>query len=746
MKTPHKTILLSSGIALGVIAVVFGATAGIADKRKNFEATSASQYSLLLNADNSPDNLPDEFTTDNVFTTTSTIRTDLNNPMTFKFVLAKSNSGNFVELAKRGYMYNFSLEDGRITGINAITTVLTSGSLSMKTTNSELSNGGAFLGSATSITSGRYTFDNPVRYFQLQAGDSGAVIKSLLIEYSCSGQPSTIPSGQFYNVEDFQSYTDTGAGWDNNANKDITNTSNLRAEFYSTYHGTYTDPTSGSGWSRMGSTDYITYTSNKGRGNTKAGLFKAGSGNNFTYIQTKAILGINSAIGKGSKLSVWIHGPYTSTAASTNYTYDVPVVLMAFYNAQFNRSGANGASVANYTIASGSDWTNYEVDLDPTKEYYAFGIGFHKTTSGNCYVPVDDVAIYTTSPYPAVSVTGISLSDSSATISINDTKQLSASVVPAYATNKTINWSSSNASVATVTSTGLVTGVSEGNATITASTADGNYSATCAVTVNKVYPGGTYFTTITISSYTMAVDVTLSTRAEAVIYLYGFSAGTCYFESYNESTGAFSIHTDGTAKIGYTTYSFGNMTGYYRNDQLEEVRLTGTIKNLVSGSYTIPHPTSNYWNCNGTTAQLQSTFMRRWRNGSSWSEDASNTDRITAETTRFSSGPSAVAIRPYASGVGLSAKTFFNASGVDTINFWIYNPSQSSVTFRVFLYPNANFDTNKEPTGFTLEAQSWKYYRMGFGTFGISAVHNFMITNLGANSSVTFIVDDIWLH
>ena len=744
MNLKLKNILFAGGIALGITAVVVGATAGLNQK---YRSASAAQYTLLLDENNSPDNLPSEFTTDNVFTTTSAIKTDLDNSLVFKFVLAKSNAGNFVELANRGYMYNFSSNFGRITGITAITPVLTSGSLTMKSTNAELVNGGAFLGAATSITSGsRYVFTDPIRYFQLQAGDNGAVIKSLLIEYSCSGSPTTIPENQFYNVEDFESYSGTGAGWDNNANPKITTTSNLRSEFYSTYHGTNTDPTNGSNWTRMGSTDYLTYTSNKGRNNSKAALFKAGSGNNFTYIQTKAILGINSAIGKGSKLSVWIHGPYTSTGATTSYDYDVPVILMAFYNAEFNRSGANGASVANYTIASGSDWINYEVDLDPTKEYYAFGIGFHKPTSGNCYVPVDDVAIYTNSPYPPVSVTGISISDSSATISIGETKQLSASVIPSYASNKNISWSSSNTSVATVNNTGLVTGVAEGNATITATSSDGNKTATCTVTVNKVYPGGTYFKSLSLSGYTINIDVTFSTRIDVVLYIYGFTAGDCYFESYNEQNGYFTIHTSGSAKIGSRTYTFGNMTGYYRNDQLEEVKLDGSIKNVVSGSYTIPHPTNNYWNCNGTTTELQNTFMRRWRNGGSWAEDASNADRITANTTYFSSGPSGVGIRPYASGIGLSAKNFFNAEGVNTINFWIYNPSQSDVAFRVFLYPNANFDTNKEPNGFTVPAQSWKYYRMGFGNFGISSVRNFMITNIGSNSSVTFIVDDIWLH
>ena len=66
-----------------------------------------------------------------------------------------------------------------------------------------------------------------------------------------------------------------------------------------------------------------------------------------------------------------------------------------------------------------------------------------------------------------------------------DTYRLTASVVPGYAANKTLRWTSSNTSVATVDANGLVTPVSQGTAVITATTLDGsNLSATCVVTVD----------------------------------------------------------------------------------------------------------------------------------------------------------------------------------------------------------------------------------------------------------------------
>lgn len=83
-----------------------------------------------------------------------------------------------------------------------------------------------------------------------------------------------------------------------------------------------------------------------------------------------------------------------------------------------------------------------------------------------------------------VNVTSVSLDCSSETLKEGETVQLNASVYPTNATNRNVTWSSSNTSVATVTSNGLVTAKSAGTATITCRAADGSgKSATCVVTV-----------------------------------------------------------------------------------------------------------------------------------------------------------------------------------------------------------------------------------------------------------------------
>ena len=60
-----------------------------------------------------------------------------------------------------------------------------------------------------------------------------------------------------------------------------------------------------------------------------------------------------------------------------------------------------------------------------------------------------------------------------------------ATVLPANATNKAISWKSSDTNVVKVDASGRMTSVGKGSATITVTTADGNKTATCNVTVDK---------------------------------------------------------------------------------------------------------------------------------------------------------------------------------------------------------------------------------------------------------------------
>ena len=83
-----------------------------------------------------------------------------------------------------------------------------------------------------------------------------------------------------------------------------------------------------------------------------------------------------------------------------------------------------------------------------------------------------------------ISVTGVSLSTGAFTMNVGETASVVAIIVPADATDKSVTWATSDASVAVVTD-GAVTGLKPGVATIGVRTTDGNFTATCTVTVKK---------------------------------------------------------------------------------------------------------------------------------------------------------------------------------------------------------------------------------------------------------------------
>ena len=88
-----------------------------------------------------------------------------------------------------------------------------------------------------------------------------------------------------------------------------------------------------------------------------------------------------------------------------------------------------------------------------------------------------------------ISISSITLSDTELVLAVGETEVLTTTISPANAMNKTLTWSSSNSSVATVSDSGEISAVAIGTATITASASDGcGTSASCVVTVISDIP------------------------------------------------------------------------------------------------------------------------------------------------------------------------------------------------------------------------------------------------------------------
>ena len=124
----------------------------------------------------------------------------------------------------------------------------------------------------------------------------------------------------------------------------------------------------------------------------------------------------------------------------------------------------------------------------------------------------------TATPAP-VKVSSITVNPSTVKLtSKGQTTQLSVSVLPSNAENKSITWSTSNASVATVSNNGTVTAVANGNATITAAALDGSGQyAECSVVVEipkedsqvvELTGGESKIFSIWNEDYTENIDVT----------------------------------------------------------------------------------------------------------------------------------------------------------------------------------------------------------------------------------------------
>ena len=104
-----------------------------------------------------------------------------------------------------------------------------------------------------------------------------------------------------------------------------------------------------------------------------------------------------------------------------------------------------------------------------------------------------------------ITVDSVFLDKSALTLEIGESYSLTATVLPADATNKDIEWTSTDTSVASVDS-GNVIGLSEGTTTITASSNNGK-TATCNVTVNKPAPEIIEVTDVSLNKTTLILEL-----------------------------------------------------------------------------------------------------------------------------------------------------------------------------------------------------------------------------------------------
>ena len=178
-------------------------------------------------------------------------------------------------------------------------------------------------------------------------------------------------------------------------------------------------------------------------------------------------------------------------------------------------------------------------------------------------------------------VTGITLNKDEETLDVGSTLQLTADVSPDSATNKDVTWSTSDKEVADVDENGLVTAVGTGEATITATAADGSgVKAECKVSVP--FEGFTFRTlsddTVEITGYRgtdtdLVIPATISGKTVSAIGAEAFKG--------NASITSVEVQSNAVTVIGQS--AFENCTALVSVDLPDSVQTIGAaaFKNCV---------------------------------------------------------------------------------------------------------------------------------------------------------------------
>lgn len=130
-------------------------------------------------------------------------------------------------------------------------------------------------------------------------------------------------------------------------------------------------------------------------------------------------------------------------------------------------------STCEYTIENLQESSSYLVSIKP---YYQGGDGVVHQGEGVSITPTTDDS----------RVDKVEFTSKTATMSVDETYTVSVRVLPEYAANKAVAYSSSNKSVATISASGVITAVAPGSTTITVTTADGYKTASFTLTVKNI--------------------------------------------------------------------------------------------------------------------------------------------------------------------------------------------------------------------------------------------------------------------
>ncbi len=234
----------------------------------------------------------------------------------------------------------------------------------------------------------------------------------------------------------------------------------------------------------------------------------------------------------------WYNRAIFREVGGSGQTDNIEYANLAAYSGKYNdKSDANWHEFTTYTISfnagGGTGTMDAIAGICPNSNQEITANAFEKTghtfncwhadvatkVGGSAVAIGGDIAggatlqeinnnITLTAQWTPIPVSSISVAPSSKTLEVGGTQQLTATVSPDNAFDRTVTWSTSNGSVATVSSTGLVTAVAAGTCTITATANDGSgKTGTCSITVEAAAAACYTFTPATSGSAPSKGDV-----------------------------------------------------------------------------------------------------------------------------------------------------------------------------------------------------------------------------------------------
>ena len=180
-----------------------------------------------------------------------------------------------------------------------------------------------------------------------------------------------------------------------------------------------------------------------------------------------------------------------------------------------------------------------------------------------------------------VHVTGVSLNTNALALHPNDEQVITATVSPSNASNKAVSWSSNNTAVATVID-GTVHAVSAGTATITVTTQDGGFIATCSVSVTNVAVTGVSLNKTSTSITRLDTEVLYPTVSPS-----NATNKNVTWESSNPSVATVTNGTVTAVAVGSATITVRTNDGGYTafcNVTVTPIAVTGVSLNKTSTS------------------------------------------------------------------------------------------------------------------------------------------------------------------